>query len=171
MVSIQHAACSSRCSGGRARGALLARLSVWRAGCTGCRAHTTDSPRPRPCICSYINQLHTVVIKPAARRARYAAEPARRNPARKPPARCCGARSPLARSVVRHCAARTPDRRLVDRPADGVVVAAGLHVGHPVLFVHGTFHGAWCWAEVRAPASGSLTPISDPSGTCIPSLN
>ena len=25
--------------------------------------------------------------------------------------------------------------------------------GHPVLFVHGTFHGAWCWAEVRA-----LTP-------------
>ena len=23
-------------------------------------------------------------------------------------------------------------------------------VGHPVLFVHGTFHGAWCWAEVRA---------------------
>ena len=22
-------------------------------------------------------------------------------------------------------------------------------VGRPVLFVHGTFHGAWCWAEVR----------------------
>ena len=23
-------------------------------------------------------------------------------------------------------------------------------VGPPVLFVHGTFHGAWCWAEVCA---------------------
>jgi hypothetical protein len=41
-------------------------------------------------------------------------------------------------------------------------------VSHPVLFVHGTFHGAWCWAEVRARRPLGPDLLSLLSAPCIP---